>query len=117
MVRKLLVVLLLLPVVALPVERIVYFNFGQVAAGVAGWLAAIGIGIAVFRLMRGPREPSDITCAAKVRPLLAAPWTDWLPSLRSGRDARVATGPVSASPNIIAGPVMGRIGSNRALQP
>lgn len=82
MVRKLLVVLLLLPVVALPVERIVYFNFGQVAAGVAGWLAAIGIGIAVFRLMREPRGPSDITQIAPLRGARFDPARHWRPGKR-----------------------------------
>lgn len=46
---------------------------------------------------RGAVSP---TCAAQVRPSRAAPGTDWSPSLLLDRVGRVATAPVSSSPNL-----------------
>lgn len=55
------------------------------------------------------------TCAAEVRPLLAAPRADCVPPLRPVRDTRVATRPVSVSPKLFT--LQTAIGSNGALQP
>lgn len=77
MARKLAILLLLLVVVVSPVEMALRFHAGQATAFVVSWLLTIGLGIAVFRFVRTPQEPSDITRIAPVRGARFDPARHW----------------------------------------